>query len=926
MKRTLIILLIVTGIAALGAYFFLTKEEIVPQKESTLYQAVPLTAPVFVEISAIKNIPDSNPVLTELSAISGFQWFMQQVEQAKTLVTEDATINNSWLRRPVILAFDFVGEDKLAPVLISSIKNAEELSSLQTLIAQTTGNSNQTPQLRKYSGHKIFSIKNTQGKLLHYCAAGGLVIITPESILMDKSLRQLNSENLSDIRNFKRVNKTANPQSDVSCYINHQYFPELFTKILNNKTLTTVNEFGETVKRNFRKDILQLRNYAGWSEMDVTFHDQRISLNGVTVADDSLNHFITVFDGQQAEPFRGDEILPSNTSFYLGITFSNRERFFENLVDYFVHSNTFYDREEALKKMEKRFGSDSRHTLENMLSNQIIAASTDLADDTHESSLFIAALRARNDAQQAFEQLIKNYANSKKLDFDSLHYQLTSKNGQTRRIYRFPFPSLPEVWLGKAFAFAPTRVAAFYDDYLVFASSETTLENYFSDMDNERTLGKSRAYASFSRSIESKANINFYVNANRILPQCKQVFNATFNRKIEEMREMTQNFEAISWQMVSEKGVYFNAINMALRDKSTADGRELWAVNLGAPVATKPQIVINHTSKTEREVIVQDKNNRLHLISSTGTILWSIPISGRIISEIHQIDIYRNGKLQYLFNTDKKLYLIDRNGNNVSGFPVVFASPATNGVNVFDYDNNRNYRYFVACQNRKIYAFDKNGKPVQGWGFGQTKSAVTTPVQHFRVNHRDYIVFKDASNIYIQNRRGANRVNVSANFENSDNPLIFNTDGTPKIITSDKNGKIYYLYLDGKYAEKSRGGHSAKHWFVADDLTGNKTPDFVIVDGRKLEVHDENGKSLFSKKLDNPVSIAPHIYNFPGQKLLGLTDSKDGNIYLFNAAGKQYPGFPFQGDSAFSIGKLSGKLVLVTGNDEKLVCYELMEQ
>ena len=68
---------------------------------------------------------------------------------------------------------------------------------------------------------------------------------------------------------------------------------------------------------------------------------------------------------------------------------------------------------------------------------------------------------------------------------------------------------------------------------------------------------------------------------------------------------------------------------------------------------------------------------------------------------------------------------------------------------------------------KKVYAYDGDGKILPGWKFGNTNSAVTTPVKHFRVNNKDYIVFKDQSKIYIQNRRGETRINTTAKFENS---------------------------------------------------------------------------------------------------------------------------------------------------------------
>ena len=48
--------------------------------------------------------------------------------------------------------------------------------------------------------------------------------------------------------------------------------------------------------------------------------------------------------------------------------------------------------------------------------------------------------------------------------------------------------------------------------------------------------------------------------------------------------------------------------------------------------------------------------------------------------DVHQIDLYKNGKLQLLFNTQSKLHLIDRNGNNVEQFPIGLVAKATNGL------------------------------------------------------------------------------------------------------------------------------------------------------------------------------------------------------------------------------------------------------
>ena len=53
---------------------------------------------------------------------------------------------------------------------------------------------------------------------------------------------------------------------------------------------------------------------------------------------------------------------------------------------------------------------------------------------------------------------------------------------------------------------------------------------------------------------------------------------------------------------------------------------------------------------------------------------------------------YRDRFLQhagvcYLFNTAQQIWVVDKSGNNIEGFPLKLQSPATNGVAVVDFDD-----------------------------------------------------------------------------------------------------------------------------------------------------------------------------------------------------------------------------------------------
>ncbi|NDE60967.1 MAG: hypothetical protein EB038_01900 [Cyclobacteriaceae bacterium] len=190
-------------------------------------------------------------------------------------------------------------------------------------------------------------------------------------------------------------------------------------------------------------------------------------------------------------------------------------------------------------------------------------------------------------------------------------------------------------------------------------------------------------------------------------------------------------------------------------------------------------------------MILQDLSNTLTLINSAGEQVFDQVLDGPIVSEAFQIDFYKNGKLQLLVATANYLYGIDRLGESLPGFPVKLPGEKIAHLNLLDYDQNREYRYFISTEEGNLWLLDKAGKPLEGWNpltLGETSIG---PPFHVRVSGKgDFMVALGSSGkIHLFNRRGEIQTGSPVVLkEKHRSPLVINKTTTPPTLAAISDG------------------------------------------------------------------------------------------------------------------------------------------
>ena len=449
-------------------------------------------------------------------------------------------------------------------------------------------------------------------------------------------------------------------------------------------------------------------------------------------------------------------------------------------------------------------------------------------------------------AETQLKEFLEKWAsmNGKKPEDNYFYKEID--NQSKLQIYNLPLGGIPEIVFGKLLSEVKNDFFTIYDNYLIFGNSSEEIGNYVYQLMLGRNFTESEKYKSILENILSRTNLFVYAD----LLKMSGIFTDKINPKFLEFynnTEVLKKFNAFSFQSNYSDGLFYSRIFMNYSDVINDHVNTVWQSKLDTLIITKPAIVTNHLN-SGKEIMVQDANNQLYLISNAGRILWKIPLDGSIMSEIYQIDYYRNKKLQYIFNTKNKIYIIDRNGNPVDKYPQALRSPATNGIALFDYEKDGNLRICIACENKHIYMYNIEGKVIPGWSPAPTDRIITQPVQHFRISGKDYLVAADINKTYIYDRRGKIRVNLSKQYPISpNNPFYLDTSqGMEKarLINTDTLGNFIYIYLTGNTILEKSDPEKHNPFFILSDLNGDNENEYIKVCDTTLIVYDKYGKII----------------------------------------------------------------------------------
>lgn len=921
MRRIIIvsgIAVVLIGFIFLGIKYFHrdSKQHIVQTfstKQNPAYKAVPQRSPIIIEIKNqeifYKALTGNSPVLGELKGIPDYRSLVSDLEEFHQFVSKRTQTANLLKDKSIIMSVNPSGKNQLSYLFLAQMNNKDEANTACQIVAGELGSAYSVSH-RNYASTNVYTARS-DSSTFYFACTDETFLISKNFILVEEAVRHTESINLLDDKQFTNAYKTINEQAVANIFINHQTI------------LPIVSRF---VSPEIRKSIAQLSSYSNWSVLDFTVHPTAIQFDGYSITRDSTDNFLNIFRKQEAEKLMIDQAVPANASYFVALNLNNPTSYIDRYETYLRAKGGFYPRELDLMNFEKKTRTNAVKLMKDVISNQFAGVYTTInKSEPAQNRFFVALLKDESDARKKLEKVATDYERSNPNETHSV-FRYGDKKPVT--IFKLPFSNIAESLFGKAFSGIDANYFAQVGKYLICGNNSSGMKSYLQSLASGKTLATDSTYQGTIKNAQPNPNFFVYARIPKVFRLKSILLKPEISADLASKEEIIRKYTIFSWQFSISDDKIKNQINIHYDPNAREEPQSVWQLKLDAPLAGAPELMLNHKDLANREIVVHDKQNHVSLIDRDGTVLWTIQLPDQIISDIHQIDIYNNNRLQYMFNTKTHLYLIDRLGKNISKFPVKLKSGATNGVSIAEYGKNREYRFFIAGEDHQIQVFDRDGKPVPKFMFKGSETTVKDPVQRFDIDGKDYLVFSDKRNTYFLDRSGRDRKIESAPFDHSDNPLYFRNMGKPVLITTDTSGKIYIQDFTGKQEVKEVGKFSASHRFAVEDIDGNGSMEYLFADGKKLTVFAADGKKMFERSFNGDISETPFTCSFGAAGIkIGVVVKAENKIYVLNKNGSVVNGFPLDGNTRFTVRKFNDAnswFNLITGSEgNNLVNYRI---
>lgn len=747
-----------------------------------------------------------------------------------------------------------------------------------------------------YRGRLIYTLKFEDGKTIALAVFKGVILTSPVTFLVESGIEQLDNIASTIYRkdSFKKVNEqVVKDGGNLVVYVNF-------------KSITTLTSI---MTESNPRAIMGLTALGAWMGLDARFLDSGFILSG-HLYPDKEHRFLQALCRQEApKDSKIAAYIPKNLGAMLYLGWDKFDEFYksyqtEDYKDFETYFLPWIGREAAIIFKDP---TDDNNAFEK------------------DKLVFVQS----KDTSHTW-RLLQRYAHQ--------FGELDKKVYQNFEITQIVAQDILKPLFGDEINPIQNPYYTMVGDYIVFANSLPTLENWIKNYNSNQTILELPEYDAFLTQAKNQSNIYALLSTPNSIKFLQHFLRSEWDEYITGPFQQFQNIYPVGIQFFGFKEhflVTLSASHNKVEAKKSNRAATAWEVELEADAAVAPEVVA--TGDGNYHIFAQDVNHRVYLFDKNGENLWSKDkiLDGKINSEVFEIDYRMDGDYHYAFSTARTIYVWDKAGNEST--KISLTSKAANGLLALDYG--KGPRLFIACKNGHLYGYEETGKPLSGWQPLAKAGRVDYPMAYMEYeNNRYFITVNKAGKCQAFKRQGTpyfkgGKLGNALSGWGIDSKI-------GRIAAGNKNGKIRVLNRFGKgFGFSPVKGMTKEVQFVYADVIGDARKDYIRVSPDKMAVHyytkEKNAKGKEKDVLKEagvyPLGEAAALKAFAvdvvgyDKQFIGLLESENGSIRLLDEKGVLQNGFPMAGTSTFEIVDLFGENgnTLVVANRNKIHAYKL---
>ena len=907
LKKGIIVLGIVSLVAGIGYLSWTLYQKFQEETESPL-KAISENTALIIQLNRPSELSQDlfkqNLIWKELTVIPYLASLNNDLAQIDSLLRSNKELARIVRKSPLYLAMTMTTRSSYGLLILTAIPGNDG-EDLITGFLEESFRDKITILKNQYGAANLVRITLKGWRYPFYFAVRkGVFIGSSHPQLVTKAIDQL-SLNIPTLAGsgFRKVETTTGKKVDANIYINYSLIRPFVSMLLQ------YDRINESYK---------VTRFADWSGMDLILKKEEVLINGFTTISDTGDQYLSIFAGQSPQKTDMMTILPDNISRFTWFGFNTVRDFYTNFQLFASRNSGYIETYSGLQEFESNEQVAVRDYILPWMGGELcMARALNNPQTLREDCYAIAKVNNRTLADSLLNELGKMFPKKK----DSVAYREWT-------IRFLPLQDLIPGLFGMTFGDVHAACYTFIGDYIIFGNDQLALKDFIDHDFYGKVLDKDKTFQAVSENISDNTNIFYYFNTERSQQLLGSILSDDLKTQIDAVFDSLKKFESITLQFTAKRNIFYTNLFIHYTSIPGVQGPLVWQVVLDSIVTGMPQYLTSG-HQGQKSVYAFDRTNQLFMIDSAGTIAWKLPVPGKPLSPLQEIQPSRQDISCFIFNTDTHLCLINPDGKFLEGYPVKLPARATAGLTLSSVGKNREYRIFIPLSDNKVHAFRLDGTADHDWYNPGLNEGITQPVKMLQNGKTDFIFITGKNgHLLVTDMKGKPVMKSGRNIRVSVNNEFYinRTNRKGLFLTTDQTGKVLYFQKSGKTSETTFTIFSDKHKFLYEDINNDGVYEFIFYDRNKIYFYNRFCKLIYSYTFRRDITIPPFVIDLPdGKKWIGAVSGPANEIYLFGINGLMEIQRGISGNAGFTIGKNRNDagLSLIIGSGKTLKNYTL---